>query len=433
MGSNFKNTAKALSKYAKSNNIYTIGIETPYNHSSLAYLLNHTLTDSGIQNLQISRDIVRYNNEYVTAPFLANTTSTAKAIKSILKEEEVQVILIDISLSEANSLDKIDPILDRLMIASYHRESLNYLNQLSDLLSMLKHSGEVFYIDRNESLTNGLHLLSDSLEHEVVAKRIPSHFISAEEYTPHSYRFKSKAQLYFIPKSEPEIAEFSLLTLFGLSDLIHHEQIKDSFKSYTHSTGFRDKVTSDPFTIFIDGSQDPHEVIRLLYYLQKVKKKNSRIITVTGLTHSQHQNEEIYSKDLSIYSDILLLSPNDPGKKLTADINNKILEEFDHFTQVLKRFESFEEYKSIDINTLKNKVFQVLHNENTPVVVFDEHKYTGRLNAIECAVRLAQKDDIIVVFGKGKHTNIRFGRSDYQWSDYRAVEEALSTVGVSAT
>jgi UDP-N-acetylmuramoyl-L-alanyl-D-glutamate--2,6-diaminopimelate ligase len=48
-----------------------------------------------------------------------------------------------------------------------------------------------------------------------------------------------------------------------------------------------------------------------------------------------------------------------------------------------------------------------------------------RQQAINKAVEMARKGDIVVVTGKGHEKSMCFGKIEYPWSDRKAVEEAI--------
>jgi UDP-N-acetylmuramoyl-L-alanyl-D-glutamate--2,6-diaminopimelate ligase len=48
-----------------------------------------------------------------------------------------------------------------------------------------------------------------------------------------------------------------------------------------------------------------------------------------------------------------------------------------------------------------------------------------REKAIEFAVNLAQKEDIVAIFGKSHEKSMCFGKKEYPWDEFKAVKLAL--------
>ena len=59
------------------------------------------------------------------------------------------------------------------------------------------------------------------------------------------------------------------------------------------------------------------------------------------------------------------------------------------------------------------------------------YKIPDRQEAIRFAVEKAEKDDIVVICGKGHEKSMCFGKTEYPWSDQREARRALKEKGVS--
>jgi len=56
----------------------------------------------------------------------------------------------------------------------------------------------------------------------------------------------------------------------------------------------------------------------------------------------------------------------------------------------------------------------------------DFYKIYDRQKAIEFAVKLAKPDDIVVCFGKSHEKSMCFGKKEYPWDEFKAVERAIA-------
>ena len=56
---------------------------------------------------------------------------------------------------------------------------------------------------------------------------------------------------------------------------------------------------------------------------------------------------------------------------------------------------------------------------------------TNRKKAIELAIKLAKKGDIVAIFGKGAEISMAYGKKEYPWSDQEAAKEVIKTLDSS--
>ena len=93
---------------------------------------------------------------------------------------------------------------------------------------------------------------------------------------------------------------------------------------------------------------------------------------------------EISSK----YSDVIILTAEDPRSEKIEDINAQI---------------------KLGIKNFKGELLEI----------------PDRQEAINTAVRIAQKGDVVIITGKGHEKSMNLGRGEESWSDHEAIEHAL--------
>ena len=93
----------------------------------------------------------------------------------------------------------------------------------------------------------------------------------------------------------------------------------------------------------------------------------------------------------SRYSDVIILTAEDPRSEKIEDINSQI---------------------KMGIKNFKGELLE-LHD---------------RQEAINEAVRISQKGDLIIITGKGHEKSMNLGHGEEPWSDHRAVKQALELV-----
>ena len=55
----------------------------------------------------------------------------------------------------------------------------------------------------------------------------------------------------------------------------------------------------------------------------------------------------------------------------------------------------------------------------------DFYKIYDRAKAIEFAVGLAKKDDLVTIFGKGHETSMTYGKKETPWDEFKVVKKAI--------
>lgn len=192
-------------------------------------------------------------------------------------------------------------------------------------------------------------------------------------------------------------------------------------------------LQKSPFTIVVDYAYNPIMIEESLRELNSIKKPGTRIISILGAAGERDR----WRREAGIvslkYSDITILTAEDPRSEKVMDINSEIHSFIERSGGVLvDRYSSTEELESTNYANLLNRIERVYRNGDHPVIAFDADDYSGRLDAIKFGISLAQEGDIIYITGKGHEQTLEFKGIQYEWSDHEAVEQALSTVKTGA-
>lgn len=214
------------------------------------------------------------------------------------------------------------------------------------------------------------------------------------------------------------------------SKFIDSQRIVSAMQTFKNPNGILHLYKETPYKIYVDRADTPYTTLRAMKFLESLKSGN-KIISITGSEGNQNKHKRKIGDVISKFSDVVILAPNNPNTELTSDINSEI----HNYTLrnggiLVDRFGSNSEVQQMNVSNLLNKVYSTQANGNTPVVAFDAHDYTGRLDAINFATQVANPGDFIYVSGKGDSDSILFNNVEYEWSDYEAINLALASAGI---
>lgn len=136
------------------------------------------------------------------------------------------------------------------------------------------------------------------------------------------------------------------------------------------------------FTILIDYAHTTNATLNVFNFLTKVKKK--RIISVVGCAGGRYKDKrKEIGKIVSDYSDIAIFTMDDPRNEKITNIFKDMLENVD-----------------------KDNIFL----------------YKNRKKAINKALKLAKKDDIVIILGKGRDSYMAIKNKHKKYSDIKVIE-----------
>lgn len=264
----------------------------------------------------------------------------------------------------------------------YHK---NYEKYAKTKIQLLKHAEIAVYN-------------ADDLSHNIINQQLSK---NAKKKT---YTFSLKNQSDFMAKNFSAqipwdtynlFTRYNVLAAISVCHLILGVDIKHvlpAVASFTHPTGRQEIVYNKVFTVMIDFAHTPNALEQVLSSIIW-GKKYARIISVIGCEGYRDPNKRATMGAIAQkFSDIVIITAVDPRGRI-EEINKQIL------AGVTKQ----------DGIVGKN--------------IFVEN---DRQKAISLAISLAQKGDIIGIFGKGHEQSMNLdGKKEIPWSDYKAVEKAI--------
>jgi UDP-N-acetylmuramoyl-L-alanyl-D-glutamate--2,6-diaminopimelate ligase len=182
-------------------------------------------------------------------------------------------------------------------------------------------------------------------------------------------------------------AAYSVCKILKLND----EDILKAMKTFELPKGRLDLVYDKDFKVIIDFAHTPNAFLQLLPEIRKkYLKKSGRLIHIFG------------SAGLRDFT----------KRSLMGETSNKFADEI-----ILTE----EDYRTEDLRKIFQQIVSGIKNKNYQII-FD------RQQAINQAIKIAKKNDVVVITGKAHEKSLCRGKTEYPWDEYGAVEKAIKNI-----
>lgn len=179
------------------------------------------------------------------------------------------------------------------------------------------------------------------------------------------------------------LAAISACKALGMKD----NEIRVGIKSFSPPKGREDIVYNMDFKIMIDFAHTPNAFKQILSAIRPDIK--GRLIHVFGSAGLRDEEKRpIMGKNSSQYADIIILTSEDPRTESIDRINKQIE------SGIMK----------------KSKIIKI----------------SDRKEAIEKAIKIANKDDFILITGKSHEKSMNYGHGEEPWDEYEVVRKAIN-------
>ena len=180
------------------------------------------------------------------------------------------------------------------------------------------------------------------------------------------------------------LAAFVVCQILGIIE----DKIRSSLTTFALPKGRFEIVYDKDFTVMIDFAHTPNSIRQLLSSIKKdARGKLIHVFGSAGLRDDKKRPD--MGRASGEYADVSILTEEDFRTEKIEDINEAVISGFVD--------EGFEEY----------------------VVETDRQK------AINYAIELAGKGDVVVLTGKAHERSLSRGKKEYDWDEFEAVEKAL--------
>lgn len=161
------------------------------------------------------------------------------------------------------------------------------------------------------------------------------------------------------------------------------------------------------FKVFLDFAHTPNALENVLSFIRGLVK--GKVIVVFGCAGRRDRMKRPRMGEIAAnYANFIVLTAEDPR---TEDVNEIIAQ--------------------ISEGCLRGKAQEMLAIDYNDTYHWKGKKYFFRIpdrgEAIKFAIqKLAKKEDIVIICGKGHEKSMCFGKTEYPWSDHEAVKKAFS-------
>ncbi len=259
----------------------------------------------------------------------------------------------------------------------YHKTFDNYLHTKEKLLKMAK----IAVVNRDDGSYT---LLSDAKNSKDNKNWITYGFFDSADVNIKNFSFESKVMIDSFNKYNV-LAATTVAKSLGISD----EEIRNAIRTFKLPLGRVDFVHEGEFSVLIDFAHTPNAFEQLLGSLRESTK--GRIIHVFGSAGERdHSKRPFMGETSSKHADILILTAEDP--------------------------------RSEDVNKIVDEIASGIKKKDAKVF-----KMTDRKDAINAAIEMAGKGDLVVITGKAHEKSMTYGNRDLPWDEYRVVDNAIKT------
>jgi UDP-N-acetylmuramoyl-L-alanyl-D-glutamate--2,6-diaminopimelate ligase len=257
----------------------------------------------------------------------------------------------------------------------YHKTYDNYLKTKIKLLKKAK----ICIVNSDDS--------SYMFLSEVKSKKIQGNWITyglseSSDYNKSTFDIKENNLLGEFNQYNV-LASVATCRALGITD----ENIKKALKTFREPIGRVDYVYQEDFSVMIDFAHTSNASEQILKAVRPTVKGS--LIHVFGSAGERDVLKRPFLGEISSqYCDILILTAEDPRKE---DVNTIIAE--------------------IEVGVKRGKCEVI--------------RIPDRREAIQAAIQMAKKDDLVLITGKSQEGSMNYGKGEEPWDEYKMVKEAL--------
>ncbi|MBI4096946.1 MAG: UDP-N-acetylmuramoyl-L-alanyl-D-glutamate--2,6-diaminopimelate ligase [Candidatus Levybacteria bacterium] len=369
------------------NDLTVIGVTGTDGKTTTSSLIYHILKKAGYKTAVISTvSAIIDGKEYDTGFHV--TTPSSFMIQSYLrkaKEAEVKYVVLEVT-SHALDQYRVWGIPFKIGVLTnvthehldYHKTYEEYLETKLKLLRM----AEVAVVNRDDESFKKISNVKYQMSN---IKWVTFGLHENADINPVTFSFKTK--LIGDYNTYNILAAVAACQNLGFPD----EVIRKAIADFTPPKGRAEVVYDDGFTVMVDFAHTPNSLSQILQTLRKELPKNARLIHVFGSAGERDAKKRpLMGRESSRFADIIFLTSEDPRSESPEKIMEEIAEGIDK-----------EEYTNI------------------------LYKAADRQEAINEAIKIARKGDVVLITGKGHEQSMNFGSGEVPWSDHEAVRKAL--------
>lgn len=219
---------------------------------------------------------------------------------------------------------------------------------------------------------------------------------------PHNFHFKTKLLGKF--NIYNSLAAIAALLQIHVSE----SDIQKGVASFTPPTGRQEILYNREFIVINDFAHTPNSFLNILPEVKNITR--NKLIHVFGAAgkRDKYKRSEM-GKISSDYSDIIILTAEDPRDETVESINQQIM------SGIVNSDFGIVNYQALD---------------NKEVYLDPKNKYVisipDRKTAINFAISIAKKGDTVLMTGKGHEKSMNYGNGEEPWEEGRVAMDAIN-------
>lgn len=376
-----------------------VGVTGTDGKTTTTSLIYHILHSSGKKALMISSVGAIINGKEYDVGFHV-TTPSSFALQKFLKQAAdagLKYLILEVT-SHALDQHRVFGIDFNVGVLTnithehldYHKTYEEYVKTKAKLLNMSKTA----IVNRDD---HSYELISKVKSQKSKLKGKNQNFITYgmgknTDVNPHNFPFTTN--LFGEFNKYNILAAVSACKALGIED----SKIRSGIKSFKPPKGREDIVYKNSFSVMIDFAHTPNAFEVLLKDLRANVK--ARIIHVFGSAGARDATKRpLMGKISAKYADMLILTAEDPRKESVEEINKEIESGITNYARPER---SRRELRKREILSIPD-----------------------RKKAIETAIGMAKKGDLVLITGKSHEKSMNYGHGEEPWDEYETVNKIL--------
>ncbi len=357
--------------------ITTLGAVIGYKKYDIGF---HVTTPSSFRLQKYIRTAVDDKNEYL----VLEVTSHA------LDQNRVFGIKFDTAVLTNITHEHLD----------YHKTYENYANTKLKLLQKAKISVVNKDDESFKLISNSKFLISKQIQnskHKLITYGISGN----SDINPDIFSFKTKLIGEFNKLNS--LAAIAVCRELGIKD----DYIRKALLTFNAPIGRGEIVYDNDFKIMIDFAHTPNAFEQILPEVRKMA--TGRLIHVFGSAGLRDASKRpIMGKISAKYSDLIVLTSEDPRSEPVDEIMDQI---------------------QGGVHDSLFKIVDYKKGQEEKLKIEKDHKYIFRIadrkDAIEFAVKIAEKGDLVICTGKAHEKSMDYGHGEVPWNEFEVVKGTL--------
>jgi UDP-N-acetylmuramoyl-L-alanyl-D-glutamate--2,6-diaminopimelate ligase len=380
-----------------------IGVTGTDGKTTTASIIHHVLTSAGYKASLITSVGAIINDKASDIGFHV-TTPGRFALQSYLKksrEHGVEFVILELTSHALDQYRAFGIPVEIGVLTNVSNEHLDYHKTyekyVAAKLKLLK-KAKIAVINKDDK---SYKFVKDPLRN----KKVITYGLRKDSHVnPHNFVFKTrllgKFNIYNC------LAAVSALQQLSVGD----DDIRKGLLSFKPPVGRQEVVYDKEFTVINDFAHTPNSFLSVLPEVRKITKR--KLIHVFGAAGKRDKYKRPEMGKISAdYSDIIILTAEDPRNETVDEINQQIISGI-----------ASNEFGIVNFESLKKK--EVYLDEKNKYII----SIPDRKEAINFAVSIAKKGDLVLLTGKGHEKSINYGRGEEAWDENAVTLEAIKSI-----